>query len=57
MHRVALTPERVETYACRPRKRSDSRATGFEERHGRLVQVEVEALPPRDASRPPRRRG
>jgi len=46
--RVALSPEQVAEYKLPPYpgKRSDSRAAGFEARHGRLVQVEVDALPP-----------
>ena len=46
--RVALTPDQVQEYALPelPGKATDSRAPGFEERHGRLVQVELEALEP-----------
>ena len=46
--RVALTPEQVEQYELPPQpgKSSDSRAEGFMERHGVLVQVELEALDP-----------
>jgi len=46
--RVALTEEQVEEYELPEAvgKASDSRARGFEEQHGRLVQVEVDALPP-----------
>jgi transcriptional regulator with XRE-family HTH domain len=46
--RVALTAEQVEEWAL-PKmvgKVGDSRAAGFEERYGELVQVEVEALTP-----------
>jgi hypothetical protein len=47
-HRVALTAAQVETYQLPPQpgKATDSRAAAFRERHGRLVQVEVDALPP-----------
>ena len=46
--RVALSREQVTEYNLPPQpgKRSDSRAAKFEARHGRLVQVEVDALPP-----------
>ena len=46
--RVALTAEQVATYNLPPQmgKATDSRARGFAERHGRLVQVELDALPP-----------
>jgi hypothetical protein len=46
--RVALTAEQVDTYGLpeNPGKASDSRASGFVERHGRLVQVELDALDP-----------
>lgn len=46
--RVALTDEQVRQYdlPTAPGKLSDSRSAGFEARHGRLVQVEVEALDP-----------
>jgi hypothetical protein len=45
---VALTAEQVERYELPPNpgKLIDSRAAGFEARHGRLVQVELEALDP-----------
>src|SRR5699024_10732008 len=48
--RVALTAGQVEEYDLPPMqgKATDSRAKGFEERHGRLVQVEVDALDPPD---------
>ena len=48
VRRVALTAEQVERYALPPQpgKETDSRARGFVERHGRLVQVELDALPP-----------
>ena len=56
VRRVALTAAQVEQYALPPQpgKDTDSRARGFVERHGRLVQVELDALPPdvlRDALR------
>ena len=46
--RVALTAEQVASYDLPPMpgKESDSRASGFVARHGRLVQVELDALPP-----------
>jgi hypothetical protein len=46
--RVALTSEQVKEFDL-PKavgKASDSRAAAFEERHGELVQVELDALPP-----------
>jgi hypothetical protein len=46
--RVALTSEQVKEFSL-PKavgKASDSRAAAFEERHGELVQVELDALPP-----------
>lgn len=46
--RVALTAEQVDAYAL-PKlmgKATDTRAGGFVARHGRLVQVELDALPP-----------
>jgi hypothetical protein len=48
VRRVALTAAQVEQYALPPQpgKELDSRARGFVERHGRLVQVELDALPP-----------
>jgi len=48
VRRVALTAEQVEEYALPPQpgKEADSRARSFVERHGRLVQVELDALPP-----------
>ena len=47
-HRVAITPALIESYALpeSPGKETDSRASAFEARHGRLVQVEVEASTP-----------
>lgn len=46
--RVALTAEQVEEHNLPPMpgKATSSRAAGFIARHGRLVQVEVDALPP-----------
>jgi len=46
--RVALTAEQVEEYDLPPQpgKTSDSRAAGFKAKYGRLVQVELDALPP-----------
>ncbi len=48
VRRVALTAAQVKEYALPPQpgKETDSRARGFVERHGRLVQVELDALPP-----------
>jgi hypothetical protein len=48
--KVAVTPDTVRDYDLpeNPGKESDPRAAGFVERHGRLVQVEVEALAPDD---------
>jgi len=46
--KVALTPEQVDAYGLPPAlgKATDSRANGFRARHGRLGQVELEALAP-----------
>jgi hypothetical protein len=48
VRRVALTATQVAQYALPPQpgKDTDSRAAGFIARHGRLVQVELDALPP-----------
>jgi len=48
VRRVALTAEQVKAHALPPQpgKKKDSRASGFIARHGRLVQVELDALPP-----------
>jgi len=48
MRRVALTATQVEQYRLPPNpgKQTDSPAAGFVARHGRLVQVELDALPP-----------
>lgn len=48
VERIALTPEQVEEHQLPPQpgKASDSRAAGFIAKHGELVQVEVDALPP-----------
>jgi hypothetical protein len=50
VERVAVTPEQVRAYLLSPMPGNDSdpRAHGFVERHGRLIQVEVEALDPND---------
>jgi hypothetical protein len=46
--RVALDASQVEEYQLPPQpgKAADSRAAGFVARHGELVQVELDALPP-----------
>jgi hypothetical protein len=46
--RVALTPEQVQEYELPPQpgKATDTRAGGFIAKHGSLVQVEIDALPP-----------
>ena len=46
--RVALTPEQIDQYRLPPQpgKASDSRSAAFTARHGRLMQVELDALPP-----------
>jgi hypothetical protein len=48
--RVALSAEQVESYGLpeNPGKTTDARAGGFVARHGRLVQVELDALDPVD---------
>ena len=48
--RIALTAEQVERFDLPPQpgKRTDSRSARFELEHGRLVQVELDALPPDD---------
>lgn len=48
VRRVALTADQVTAYALPPQpgKDTDSRAAAFVRRHGRLVQVELDALPP-----------
>jgi hypothetical protein len=48
--RVAVLPDQIDRYGLvpAPGKATDSRAASFEARHGRLVQVEVEALDPND---------
>lgn len=47
-HRVALSSEQVDEYDLPPAmgKATDSRAAAFVARHGELVQVELDALPP-----------
>lgn len=51
--RVALTAEIVDAYDLPPMmgKASDSRASEFVAKHGELVQVELDALPPDDLRR------
>jgi len=46
--KVALSAEQVEAYDLPPQmgKATDSRAAGFVAKYGRLVQVELDALPP-----------
>jgi hypothetical protein len=48
VRRVALSADQVVRYALPPQpgKATDSRAAGFIARHGHLVQVELDALPP-----------
>jgi hypothetical protein len=48
VRRVALDWDQVVTHDLPPQlgKSTDSRAAAFEAKHGRLVQVELEALPP-----------
>lgn len=48
IRRVALNAEQVEEYDLPPQpgKETDSRAARFVEKHGELVQVELDALPP-----------
>ena len=48
VERVALNSKQVDQFDLPPElgKASDTRATAFMERHGKLVQVEVDALPP-----------
>lgn len=48
--RVAVTPEVIERFNLpeMPGKETDSRSAAFRARHGKLVQVEVEALDPAD---------
>jgi hypothetical protein len=48
VRRVALSAEQVRDYHLPPLpgKATDSRAAGFVAKHGRLVQVELDALPP-----------
>ena len=50
---VALTPEQVDEFGLpeNPGKTSDSRARAFAAKHGRLVQVELDALDPDDLRR------
>lgn len=48
VRRIAVLPEQVDELGLvpMPGKSSDTRAAGFVANHGRLVQVEVEAIPP-----------
>lgn len=48
VHRVALSAEQVREHQLpvNPGKATDSRAAGFIQRHGALMQVELDALPP-----------
>ena len=48
VRRVALSAAQVVQYALPPNagKKTDSRAEAFKARHGQLVQVELDALPP-----------
>ena len=48
VERVAVLPVQIESLGLPPMmgKRTDSRAASFTATHGRLVQVEVEAIPP-----------
>jgi hypothetical protein len=48
VRRVALTPEQIDAYELPPQpgKSTDARAAKFIARHNRLVQVELDALPP-----------
>jgi hypothetical protein len=50
VERVTLTAEQVDAYRLPPQpgKQTDSRVAGFVARHGRLVQVELDALAPDD---------
>ncbi len=47
-HRIALTRDQVEEFELpvNPGKAADSRAQKFVSKHGELVQVEIDALPP-----------
>ena len=48
VRRIALTEDQVREHGLpeNPAKAGDSRGAGFKARHGKLVQVEVDALPP-----------
>jgi hypothetical protein len=52
-HRIALNPEQIDEYDLPPAmgKASDTRAAEFVARHGELIQVELDALPPNDLQR------
>jgi hypothetical protein len=43
---IAIRPEQINELVRNPGKATDSRAASFTARHGELVQVEVEAIPP-----------
>jgi hypothetical protein len=51
--RIALLPSQIEEYDLPPAmgKATDSRASQFIAKHGKLVQVELDALPPNDLRR------
>jgi hypothetical protein len=53
VHRIALNAEQVEAYGLPPLpgKPTDSRAAAFKARHGRLMQVELDALDPDELRR------
>jgi hypothetical protein len=53
VERVALSLDQVHEFDLPPQlgKASDSRARAFEQRHGQLVQVELDALPPDELQR------
>lgn len=48
VHRIALLPEQISQYDLPPAmgKATDSRASQFIAKHGQLIQVELDALPP-----------
>lgn len=50
VHRIALNPEQIDEYDLPPAmgKATDTRASQFVARHGELIQVELDALPPDD---------
>lgn len=53
VERIALNAEQIDEYDLPPLpgKETDSRAAGFVAKHGRLVQVELDALPPDELGR------